>query len=126
MSLLTGRIIIRNGWTELPIPDSFVDNIHRLSRRNKDGFMYTYNDDVIIPDDVPNNPHDDDEYSDDDNDSGYVHDDDESSDDENDSDSVDTNSMSSMENVDDPPNTYDASYGEPISRVEDHEEEPHH
>ena len=61
--------------------DSVIDVVHRLSRRNKDGFAYTYNDDVIIPDDVPNDPHDDCEASDDDNGSYYVHDDDEYSDD---------------------------------------------
>ena len=33
--------------------------------------------------------------------------------------------MSSMDNVENPPNTYYASYGEPIRVVEDHEEELH-
>ena len=33
--------------------------------------------------------------------------------------------MSRMDNVYDPPNTDCASYGEPITGVEDHEEEPH-
>ena len=34
--------------------------------------------------------------------------------------------MYSMDNVDDPPNTYDVSYGETISGVEDHQEETHY
>ena len=37
--------------------------------------MYAYNDNVIIPDGVPNDLHDDYEASDDENDSDYVHDD---------------------------------------------------
>ena len=99
---------------------------NRLSRRNKDGFTYTYNDDVIIPDGFPNDPHDDDESSDYKNDSDYVHYYGESSDDNNDSDSVDTDSISIMDNVDNPPNTDDSSYGDTIAGVKYHEEEPHH
>ena len=125
MILSTGKIINRNGQTELPMQDSFINVLHCLSLRTKDGFTYTYNDDVIIPDDVTNYPHDDDEASDDKNESDYVHDDDEYYDVKDDSDYVDTDSISSMDNVDDPPNTYDASYGETIVGVEDHEEEPH-
>ena len=72
MSLLTRRIINRNGWTELPMPDSVINVVHRLSRRNKDGFFNTYNGDIFIFDDNPNDPHDDDEGSDDENESEYV------------------------------------------------------
>ena len=92
------------------MPDLVIDAVHRLSRHKKYGFVYTYNDDVIIPDDAPNEPHDDDEASDENNESDYV----------------DTDSMSSMDNVDNPSNTDDASYGEPITGVEDHAEDPHH
>ena len=99
------------------MPDSVINFVHRLSRHNKDGFVYTYNDNVIIPDDVPNDPHDNNEASDDNNDSDYVHDDDESSDDKNDYDSIDTVPMSSTDNAGNPPYTDDASYGEPISGV---------
>ena len=126
MSIPTGRIINRNGWTELPIPDSVINVVHRLSRRNSDGFTYTCDDDVIIPDDVTNDLNDDDESSDYENDSDYVHDDDEYCNDENESDYIDTDPMSITYNIDNPPNTYDAFYGEPIAGVEDHEEETHH
>ena len=34
--------------------------------------------------------------------------------------------MSSMDNFDEPPNTDDASYGDTIAGVEDHEENTHH
>ena len=43
-----------------------------------------------------------------------------------DSDSVDTDSISIMDNVDNPPNTDDSSYGDTIAGVKYHEEEPHH
>ena len=65
---------------------------------------------MIIPYDAPNDPHDDDETSDEETDSDYV----------------DTNSMTSIDNVENPPNTDDASYGETISGVEDNEEDTHH
>ena len=108
-SLTTGSIININGCTELLIPDSVIDVVHCLSHRNKDGIVYTYNYDLIIPDDSSNEPHDGDEASDDENYSDYV----------------ETESMSSMDNFDDPPNTDDAYYGEPIAVVEYHEEEPY-
>ena len=73
-------------------------------------YVYTYKNDVIIPDDAPNNPHDDDESSDDKNDYDYG----------------DTDSMYRIDNFDEPNNTDDASYGDTIAGVEDHEEEPHH
>ena len=72
--------------------DWVIDVVHWLSCCNKDGFVYTYNDYVIIPDDAPNNQH----YGD------------ESSDDEDGPDYVDTDSMSRMDNVDYLPNIDDA------------------
>ena len=126
MSIPTERTMNRNVWTKIPMPDSIIAVVQCLSRHNKYGFTYTYNDDVSIPDDVPNDPHDDDEASDDENEYDCVHDDGESSDEKAESDSIETDSMSSIDNVDDPPNTDDALYGEPIAGVEDHKEEPHH
>ena len=55
-------------------------------------YVYTYKNDVIIPDDAPNNPHDDDESSDDKNDYDYG----------------DTDSMYRIDNFDEPNNTDDA------------------
>ena len=105
MSLPTGRIINRNLWTEIPIPDSVIDVAHHLSCRNNYGLTYTYNDDVIIPDDYLNNPHDDYEDSDDKNESYYV----------------DIDSISIMDSFNGPPNTDDSSYVDPIAGVEDNE-----
>ena len=84
--------------------------MHCLSRHNKYGFVYTYNDNVNIPYDAPNNPHDDYEAINDENDSDYV----------------DTESMHRIDNVDDPLNTDDSFYSEPIEGVEDHKEETYH
>ena len=35
ISIPSGRIINRNSWTELPIPDEVIDAVHRLSRRQE-------------------------------------------------------------------------------------------
>ena len=84
MSIRTGRIININGWAEIPIPYSVIGVVNFLWCRNKYGFFNTYNDNVIIPDDDPNDQHDDDETSNDEDDSDYV----------------DTDSMSIMDGFD--------------------------
>ena len=108
------------------MPNSVIDVVHCLSRRNKGGFTYTYDDNVIISDDVPNDPHAEDEASDDENNSDYVHDDNESSDKNNDSDYIYTEPMYRTDIIVNPHYIDDASYGDPIAGVEDHVEEPRH
>ena len=105
MSMTTRKIININRWTEISITDSVIDVVNPLSFRNKDGFTYTYNENLIIYNYSPNEPHRDDEPSDGENDSNYV----------------DTNSMSIMDNVYKPLNVDDAYYGDPILGVYNHE-----
>ena len=46
------------------MPTSVIGVVHWISHSNKYEGFNTYNDDIITPDDVPNNPQDNDEASD--------------------------------------------------------------
>ena len=39
-SLTTGKVIRRNRWTALPMPNEVVDRVHKLSRRKEEGIQF--------------------------------------------------------------------------------------
>ena len=79
LSLPSGRVVNRNSWTELPMPDGVIDAVHRLARRQKQGFRFTYNDNTPIEATEEDN-------SDSESDPDYVPSDESSSDEEDDDD----------------------------------------
>eukprot|EP00957_Ditylum_brightwellii_P062246 4723626-Ditylum_brightwellii.AAC.1 len=94
MSLATGRRLIRNRWTVLPMPTDIIRQVNQLARRNPKGLMFSdrsgnpimaqtdddvgeMEEDMDDPDDVPHlmqRNHDEDssdEEDSDDDDSSY-------------------------------------------------------
>eukprot|EP00957_Ditylum_brightwellii_P107042 8167361-Ditylum_brightwellii.AAC.1 len=41
MSLSTGRRLIRNRWTELPLPQDIIRHVNQLAQRNPKGLIFT-------------------------------------------------------------------------------------
>jgi hypothetical protein len=60
-SLSTGRVLNRNHWTSLPMPQEVIDRVHVLARRSHAALTFADRDGIVIPD----------EDDDDDNDGDY-------------------------------------------------------
>eukprot|EP00957_Ditylum_brightwellii_P099571 7584741-Ditylum_brightwellii.AAC.1 len=41
MSLSTGRRLIRNRWTKLPLPQDIIKRVNHLARRNPKGLLFS-------------------------------------------------------------------------------------
>ena len=94
-SLSSGRVISRNRWTELPMPNEVIDRIHFLARRaHAAQGPLAFNNRFGLPyDDTQNNANDSDADDDDDDDDGTYHPpphDNNDDDDDNDDDSADS------------------------------------
>eukprot|EP00957_Ditylum_brightwellii_P206801 15350056-Ditylum_brightwellii.AAC.1 len=116
MSLLTGRRLICNRWTELPLPQDIIKHVNHLAQRNLKGLIFSdrsgqplmAQDEDEINNEIDNNPAtyntQDGNDDDDDNDSSY-------SPDDNDSFQSDTETdiagVSEYEENDDEPHEYD-------------------
>ena len=49
-SLSTGKVLNRNNWTELPMPNEVIDRVHVLARRAAADLTFADRDGAIIPD----------------------------------------------------------------------------
>ena len=65
-SLSSGRVIRRNRWTLLPMPDEAIDRVHQLSRRKEEGILFSDRNQQPIQEDDSGHWHGDDDDEDDD------------------------------------------------------------
>ena len=93
-SLSTGKVLNRNHWTVLPMPNEVIDRVHVLARRAAANLTFADRDGAVIPND--------DDDDDDDTDHDYVPDDDSDDDDGDDGDDDDGYDTDNDGNVIDP------------------------
>eukprot|EP00957_Ditylum_brightwellii_P144560 11011804-Ditylum_brightwellii.AAC.1 len=129
MSLLTGRRLIHNRWTELPLPQDIIKRVNHLARRNPKGLIFSdcsgqplmAQDEDDINNKANNNPatHNTQEGADDDDDdddSSYSPDDDDSLQSGNETDIA---GVSEYEENDDEPPEYNANDNDSTGMDED-------
>jgi hypothetical protein len=84
-SLSTGKVLNRNHWTALPMPNEVIDRVHVLARRSAADLTFAGRDGAIIPDDEDANADPDfvpDADINDDDDGSFYYDDDDAADDD--------------------------------------------